>query len=111
MTHRVSFFKDKFSREKYENDIETIKNKTDSKKLADFALNSVFSNVRLEATNLIDDESVLVKVALNDSNKKVRKAAIGKIHDEFVLADIASNDSGRSIRQAASERLKQLSHR
>ena len=109
--HRVGFFKDKFSREKYEKDIEAVRNEDDSSVLADFALNNDFSNVRLEATNRIEEESVLVKVALNDSNKKVRKEAIRKIHNEFVLADIASNDSGRSIRQAASERLYELGYR
>ena len=83
MVHLIDSYKKKFSREKYEKDIEALKNENDSEKLADFALNNDFSNIRLEA-------------------------AIKKLHNEFVLADLASNDSNKVIRQFASERLVEL---
>ena len=110
MVHVVDMYKKRFSPEKYEKDLEAVKNEEDSKKLAEFALHNDFSNIRLEATNRIDDESILADIAQNDSNKKVRIAAIGKISDEFVLADIASNDSNKSVRQVADDRLKELGH-
>ena len=111
MTHLVNLFKKRFSREKYEKEIEAVREENDSGRLAEFALHSDFSNVRLEATNRIDDESVLADIARNDSNKKVRMVAIGRIHNEFVLKDLSSNDSSKSIRHASSQRLGELGHR
>ena len=70
MVHLIDSYKKKFSRVKYEKDIEALKKENDSEKLADFALNNDFSNIRLEATNRIHDESVLAEIAQKDSNKR-----------------------------------------
>lgn len=111
MSHAVDSFKNRFSRKKHEDEMNALRNGSGPKVLVDFARNSDFSDIRLEATNLISDESVLVDIAQKDSNKRVRMAAIAKIRDEFVLEKIASDDSNRSVRQVAENRLRQLGYR
>ena len=108
MGHLIDFFRNKFSREKYEKDLAMVKKEDNPKRLSDIARHNVFPKVRLEAINRISDGLVLADIAKNDSNKNVRQAAIGKITDVAVLADISRNDSNRSIRALAQNRLIEL---
>ncbi|MBQ6630076.1 MAG: hypothetical protein IJH65_14840 [Methanobrevibacter sp.] len=108
MAHLIDFFKTKFSREKYESDLEMVKKEDNPKRLSYIARHNVFPKVRLEAVSRISEESVLADIAKNDSNKNVRQAAIAKISDESVLVDISRNDSNRSVWLMAKNRLNEL---
>lgn len=110
MVHIVDFFKNKFAREKYEKELNAVKTQRNPNELARIALNSDFSNVRMEAVNRISDEYVLANIAQKDSNSNVRKAAVCKITDEYVLEGIVRNDSNRSVRNLAQNRLEELGH-
>ena len=67
------------------------------------ALNDPAFWIRSQATEHINDESVLIKIAINDSNKYVRTAAIHNpyLTDEKFLIDIAYNGLTKFERKQA----------
>lgn len=84
-------------------------NKTsDTKIIADFALNSDDPILRREAAKKLVDQHILAIIAKNDSNLSVRKAAIEKLTDKRLLVNIVSDISYQEIQKLATERLDDL---